>query len=98
MSRGVTGTWREKNVSSMSSTGGGKTARSRPNRPRACSAARLVVAVEATIFGPGAVPSSIRPAAELVDGGLEQADGGAERAGDQVQFVLDDRGPAGGAG
>ena len=48
----MTGTWREKNVSAMSSTGGGNTARSRAKSPRTCSGARLVVAVEATIFGP----------------------------------------------
>ena len=54
----MTGTCREKNVSAMSSTGGGNTARSRPNKPRTCSRARLVVAVDATIFGPVQIPSA----------------------------------------
>ena len=77
-------------MSATSSTGGGKTSSSRPNRPRTCSRARFVVAVEATIFGPTGV--AVRPSrCKLVDRRLEQPDRGAQRAGDQVQLVLDDQ-------
>ena len=48
------------------------------------------VAVEATTSGRTVVsPCVVRR--EHVDGVLEDADGGAERAGDQVQLVLDDQ-------
>ena len=74
-----------------SGPGGGKTCVSgRPNSAWIWSCARRTVAVEATIFGRTARPSS-SPQAERVDGRLVQPDHRAERAGDQVQLVLDDQ-------
>ena len=64
----------------------------RGRTPRApARAARFVVAVEATIFGPDRRAGRPGPGAQLVDRRLEQPDRGAERPGDEVQLVLDDQ-------
>ena len=62
----------------------------RSNSARICFSARRTVAVEATIFGRIALPPTSRvhssSSADLVE-----PDHRAQRAGDQVQLVLDDQ-------
>ena len=74
-----------------SSTCGGKIVTSRPYRARTWSGALRAVAVEATSSGRTGRPVAVAPGREDVDGDLEQAHGGAQRAGDEVQLVLDDQ-------
>ena len=69
---------------------GGNRSTVRAEHARTCSPARRMVAVEAMTFG--RAPMSSRRALE---GRLVETDGGAERAGDEVQLVLDDRARAG---
>ena len=66
----------------------------RLNRAWICVSARRTVAVEATILGRIVFfcrPARDVPAAECVEGRLVEPDHGAQRAGDQVQLVLDDQ-------
>ena len=62
----------------------------RRNRLRTCTSAFLIVAVDAINFGPDLLPVDL-PSAELVDGRFVQPDQRAQRAADEVQFVLDDQ-------
>ena len=78
-------------MSATSSTCGGKISTCRPYRPRTCSWALRTVAVDATISGRTGLPSGGLPGRQGLDGDLEQADRRAQRAGDQVQLVLDDQ-------
>ena len=81
----------EKNVFPTSRTCGGKIVVSRPYRARTCSAAFRAVAVDATTRGRTGRPDASPPRAQRIDGDLEQPDRRPERAGDQVQLVLDDQ-------
>jgi hypothetical protein len=78
-----------KKLSPSSIPRGGKSAISRSNSARICSRARRAVAVEQTIFGCAQHTVDLA-GREEVDRGLVEADHRAERAGDQVELVLDD--------
>ncbi|WP_356948878.1 hypothetical protein [Streptomyces cacaoi] len=66
----------------------------RPKTPRTWSAAPLVVGGRDDLRASLVLRAVLVlpcPRAQLVDGRLEVSDGGAERAGDQMQLVLDDQ-------